>query len=186
MSGLIDALNKGLRLLKHGDDDFFDRLSSRYSVALCIVFAVVVSTGKVPAQGCHRTVTGLSQGCHRAVTHTHCDIACHTVTLWYKLKANYIHMFIYSCRWQKNSCQVRGLFGEDLGFKEELQLLEWNLSIKLTYSTECCKWGGRYLSDYVKVSVFGTVPGISSTPLIHRHMRAVLFLAWSLTSLTAR
>jgi len=46
MSGLIDALNKGLRLLKHGDDDFFDRLSSRYSVAICIVFAVVVSTGK--------------------------------------------------------------------------------------------------------------------------------------------
>ena len=68
MSGLIDALNKGLRLLKHGDDDFFDRLSSRYSVALCIVFAVVVSTGKVTDEACHRTVTGLSQDCHRAVT----------------------------------------------------------------------------------------------------------------------
>lgn len=47
MSGLLDALNKGLRLLKHGDDDFFDRISSRYSVALLIVFAVIVSTGKV-------------------------------------------------------------------------------------------------------------------------------------------
>jgi len=46
MSGILDALNKGLRLLKHGDDDFFDRISSRYSVALCIVFAVVVSTGE--------------------------------------------------------------------------------------------------------------------------------------------
>ena len=95
MSGLIDALNKGLRLLKHGDDDFFDRLSSRYSVALCIVFAVVVSTGKVPAEGCHRAVTGLSQDCHRTVTglsqgfygavtglsHTRTNLACHTVPL---------------------------------------------------------------------------------------------------------
>ena len=46
MSGILDALNKGLRLLKHGDDDFFDRMSSRYTVALLVVFAVIVSTGK--------------------------------------------------------------------------------------------------------------------------------------------
>ncbi|XP_067940681.1 innexin unc-9-like [Watersipora subatra] len=46
MSGILDALNKGLRLLKHGDDDFFDRMSSRYTVALLIVFAVIVSTGQ--------------------------------------------------------------------------------------------------------------------------------------------
>ena len=96
------------------------------------------------SQDCHRAVTGLSQGCHRTVTglsHTHCDIACHTVTLWYKVKVNYIPMFIYSCRWQKDTCQVRGPFWQDLGFREELQLLEWNPSIKLSNNTECCKLG---------------------------------------------
>lgn len=44
MALLVDALNKGLQLVKHGDDDFYDRLSSRYSVGICLVLAVIVTT----------------------------------------------------------------------------------------------------------------------------------------------
>ena len=58
MSGILDALNKGLRLLKHGDDDFFDRMSSRYTVALLVVFAVIVSTGKERV-----TLDGVANNC---------------------------------------------------------------------------------------------------------------------------
>lgn len=46
MAAIVDALNKGLRLLKHGDDDFYDRLSSRYSVGICLALALVVTTGQ--------------------------------------------------------------------------------------------------------------------------------------------
>lgn len=47
MSGFIGAVKSGIELMKRGDDDGYDRLSSRYSVAICLVFAFLVSGGKV-------------------------------------------------------------------------------------------------------------------------------------------
>lgn len=46
MSGFAKAIQDGISLMKRGDDDTYDRLSSRYSVAVCIVFAFLVSGGK--------------------------------------------------------------------------------------------------------------------------------------------
>lgn len=46
MSGFISALKSGVELMKRGDDDSYDRLSSRYSVAICLVFAFLVSGGQ--------------------------------------------------------------------------------------------------------------------------------------------
>lgn len=47
MSGFIGALKSGIDLMKRGDDDSYDRLSSRYSVAICLVFAFLVSGGEI-------------------------------------------------------------------------------------------------------------------------------------------
>ncbi|XP_067940884.1 innexin unc-9-like [Watersipora subatra] len=46
MSGFIAALKAGVQLMKRGDDDAYDRLSSRYSVAICLVFAFLISGGQ--------------------------------------------------------------------------------------------------------------------------------------------
>ncbi|KAF6028118.1 hypothetical protein EB796_013578 [Bugula neritina] len=46
MSGFAKAIQDGISLMKRGDDDTYDRLSSRYSVAVCIVFAFLVSGGQ--------------------------------------------------------------------------------------------------------------------------------------------
>lgn len=48
MSGFISALKSGVELMKRGDDDAYDRISSRYSVAICLVFAFLVSGGVYP------------------------------------------------------------------------------------------------------------------------------------------
>lgn len=47
MSGFIGAIKSGVELMKRGDDDSYDRVSSRYSVAICLVFAFLVSGGKL-------------------------------------------------------------------------------------------------------------------------------------------
>ena len=51
MSGFIGALKSGVELMKRGDDDTYDRMSSRYSVAICLVFAFLISGGKYDMPG---------------------------------------------------------------------------------------------------------------------------------------
>jgi len=46
MSGFISALKSGVELMKRGDDDSYDRLSSRYSIAICLVFGFLISGGQ--------------------------------------------------------------------------------------------------------------------------------------------
>jgi innexin len=45
MTSLIDAARDGVRLLQRNNDDRYDRLSSRYSVAICLIFSILVSSG---------------------------------------------------------------------------------------------------------------------------------------------
>lgn len=47
MAAIINALKGGVEIMKRGDDDSYDRVSSRYSVAICIVFAFIVSGGRI-------------------------------------------------------------------------------------------------------------------------------------------
>ena len=46
MTDFTKTLQEGIKLMTRKDDDSYDRLSSRYSVAICLVFAALVSGGK--------------------------------------------------------------------------------------------------------------------------------------------